>query len=584
MVRRVLRAMVGLRSQPSTDEGFVFSLIENGSLETVAFGGWIVAWAVTGALLIISGMLVHASSITLRRQVVTVAAILMATSVMGVIIHLIRAAVAVTAGQSLAVEKRPASGYDRAVAWRPRADSGAQIPLVLGKYVIGDAYGSRPAWSELETVTFGTTLHDETLTMAMSQTAANKRKPEGRRARAVLLRSDGRALGCLPAIDLAEPWWMGTTDLLAALRERFGLDGIVLRLVSASTTPFESGAEVTYAVELIGELPPRLPLAHCDHLVLGADTDPRRMPWARLGGVAADIGWADRELGKLGWRRTGPAAQVRSWNLSLLLRLPSDRGIIWLKHVPPFLRHEGSILRLVHDAGASVPAVLVADARAGLVLLDDVPGEDQYFPDEQLTVRMVESLVHLQRRMRSRRDAILAADAPDWTGATLLRDVSHLAARDDVRAELNPAEQVGLDRLLTSIPARLDALYASGLEDTLVHGDFHPANHRFDGRKLVLLDWGDSGIGHPLLDMTSFLRWVPPERLDRVRAAWIAAWKDAYPSADVSRAAELIRPIAALRLALIYRRFLDGIEESEQIYHRDDPAAWLRRAIAVVTT
>jgi hypothetical protein len=38
-------------------------------------------------------------------------------------------------------------------------------------------------------------------------------------------------LGCLPTIDLAEPWWMGTADLLAALRERFGLDGLVLRLV-----------------------------------------------------------------------------------------------------------------------------------------------------------------------------------------------------------------------------------------------------------------------------------------------------------------------------------------------------------------
>ncbi len=69
-------------------------------------------------------------------------------------------------------------------------------------------------------------MHDQTLTTDMSpQNAATKRKAEGRRVRAVLLRTDGRALGCLPAIDLAEPWWMGTADLLAALRERFGLEG-----------------------------------------------------------------------------------------------------------------------------------------------------------------------------------------------------------------------------------------------------------------------------------------------------------------------------------------------------------------------
>jgi len=129
--------MVGLRSQPPTDEGFVFSLIENGSLETVAFGGWIVAWAVTGALLIISGMLVHASSLTVRRQVVTVAAILMATSVMGVVIHLIRAAVAVTAGQSLALKKRPPSSYDRAVAWLTTPTPWVLIPQAL----FGIAFG-----------------------------------------------------------------------------------------------------------------------------------------------------------------------------------------------------------------------------------------------------------------------------------------------------------------------------------------------------------------------------------------------------------------------------------------------------------
>jgi hypothetical protein len=129
--------MVGLRSQASTDEGLVVTLIENGSLETVAFGGWIVAWAVTGALLIVSGLLVHSSSLTLRRQVVTIAAILMAISVMGVIIHLIRAAMAVSSGQNLAVKKRAATGYHYAVAWLTTATPWVLVPQVLLGIAIG---------------------------------------------------------------------------------------------------------------------------------------------------------------------------------------------------------------------------------------------------------------------------------------------------------------------------------------------------------------------------------------------------------------------------------------------------------------
>jgi hypothetical protein len=129
--------MVGLRSEPSTDEGLLFSLLDHTSSETVAFGGWIVAWAVTGALLIVSGMLVHSSPLSLRSQVLTVAAIFMATSVMGVIIHLIRAALAVSSSQKLAVKKRPASDYDRAVAWLTATTPWVLVPQVLLGIAIG---------------------------------------------------------------------------------------------------------------------------------------------------------------------------------------------------------------------------------------------------------------------------------------------------------------------------------------------------------------------------------------------------------------------------------------------------------------
>jgi hypothetical protein len=42
----------------------------------------------------------------------------------------------------------------------------------------------------------------------------------------------------------------------------------------------------------------------------------------------------------------------------------------------------------------------------------------------------------------------------------------------------------------------------------------------------------------------------------------------------------VIRPVAALRQALIYRSFLDGIEPGERQYHESDVPFWLRRAAA----
>lgn len=45
----------------------------------------------------------------------------------------------------------------------------------------------------------------------------------------------------------------------------------------------------------------------------------------------------------------------------------------------------------------------------------------------------------------------------------------------------------------------------------------------------------------------------------------------------------LLEPVAALRQAVIYRGFLDGIEPSERVYHADDPPLWLRRAAELAT-
>jgi aminoglycoside phosphotransferase (APT) family kinase protein len=153
-----------------------------------------------------------------------------------------------------------------------------------------------------------------------------------------------------------------------------------------------------------------------------------------------------------------------------------------------------------------------------------------------------------------------------------------------VRADLDSSQLRELDALVGELPALLEALYSSGLEDGLVHGDFHPGNHRFDGRRLVLLDWGDSGIGHPLLDMTAFMERIPTGWHKYVWAVWARAWRGSVAETEFARAAELIRPVGALRQAIIYCRFLDAIEPSEHVYHREDPAAWLRTAIELAAS
>jgi len=113
-----------------------------------------------------------------------------------------------------------------------------------------------------------------------------------------------------------------------------------------------------------------------------------------------------------------------------------------------------------------------------------------------------------------------------------------------------------------------------------VHGDLHPGNWVGDGERQVLIDWGDSVLGSPAFDAHTLIRRVRPPSRAAVTAAWQMAWLRHVPDADPARSLELAEPIAALRSAAVYRRFLDAIERTERRYHDRDPAAMIRVALA----
>src|SRR5581483_10851651 len=119
---------------------------------------------------------------------------------------------------------------------------------------------------------------------------------------------------------------------------------------------------------------------------------------------------------------------------------------------------------------------------------------------------------------------------------------------------------------LVTAEARLEAISSAGLPDVLVHGDAHPGNARIDDADSgssagggIWFDWGDSRVGHPVLDMAVLLR---PEIRDRERliSHWLQGWRRRCPSSRPERAWQLVGPLAALGDAVVYSGFLDGIE------------------------
>ena len=108
-------------------------------------------------------------------------------------------------------------------------------------------------------------------------------------------------------------------------------------------------------------------------------------------------------------------------------------------------------------------------------------------------------------------------------------------------------------RLLDTAEDRAKAIDECGVPDALVHGDAYPGNARLGTEPPVWFDWGDSRVGNPLLDLA--VLESAPDRRQLLEQHWLAAWARAVPGSEPGRAWKLLRPLAALRTALVYQTF-----------------------------
>ena len=367
----------------------------------------------------------------------------------------------------------------------------------------------------------------------------------------VVVWSDGSPRGAIDDIELPEPWWQETasiTDILPGCH--------VLRILAAK--PDETGhmgGRVTYAVAHDGPIPDQLGLRPWPGEL---DDHPKRLPWARPGGPAADLEWV-ASMVTIDPNR--PPRQQRTWNLSAIWSIPvqpTDRSgghdQVWLKCVPPFFAHEGAILDIMADQ--PIPRLLTADRHR--LLLEPMPGMDGYGPTPAEEQAMVDSLVGLQIASADRIDTLLAAGVPDLRAEALTVELTAFVRR------VAPDDPV-LGAFVESIPGRMTRLDGLGLPDVLGHGDPHGGNCRRGPDPVLWFDWGDGFVGHPLLDVASEHRFSPG-----AITHWLRRWADVAGSADVFDLWPLIEPVSQLRMAWVYQRFCDNIEPNELIYHHGD--------------
>jgi hypothetical protein len=390
----------------------------------------------------------------------------------------------------------------------------------------------------------------------------------------VVVDRHGGPLGVLPPFHADPPYWQEVAGLVDHAHDTYGVDITVLRLLDGTGEDGTAvGGRVTYLVEA-DRLPP-----HYHGPVPSLPAQPLRHPYAEPGGPARTVGWAVGVLDAEGYGPVMRTRQLRTWNLSAIWRLDTAVGPFWVKQVPPFLGHEATVLRWVARHGPGlVPTVLAASD--GRMLLGHVPGEDRYDGGPAVCEAIDAALHPVRVAAAAMAEDLVTAGVPDARAPTLLPRLRSVVARHA------PGDD-GLRALVDTLPARMARVRRCGLPDTLVHGDLHPGNTRSAAGTVgppVIVDWGDSFVGHPGFDILRLSDRLEPTNVDSLLEAWASRWRVARPGSDPLRAVELLRPVAALRNAAVYARFLDHIEPAEHTYHALDVPHWLTVASRLSTS
>jgi hypothetical protein len=392
----------------------------------------------------------------------------------------------------------------------------------------------------------------------------------GKSVTLVLCTPVGRPLGALPAFAVDTPWWQEVAEVVERARELHGVDVTILRLIGAPEQE-RSGGAVVYLAEV--EQAPSACLTPASEDVL--KEHPLRQSYARPGGPQQDLDWAVEVLARRGQSLIGAPVQIKTWNLSSIWRLPSSGGDVWLKVVPSFFAHEAVIMSYL-DA-ACVPRLLGAEP--GRVVMAHIDGVDHFSTTGSALLEMMELLIGLQMSCLDKVSELLSLGLPDRRLESIVPRFAGVV--EDQRSSLSVTELHQLERLLETLDGRAAAIEACGVPYTLVHGDFHPGNVRGPVGRYVILDWGDSAVGHPLTDELAFFRPLSIPDRNLVAPAWSAAWRRAIPGCDPERPQILLRPLMPLVAALVYSDFCAAIEPDELVYHARDVPSALRDAASL---
>lgn len=250
---------------------------------------------------------------------------------------------------------------------------------------------------------------------------------------------------------------------------------------------------------------------------------------------------------------TGAAELVRERPWATVHRIPTERGLAWLKDCGPLVAFEVGLYELLaRVVPERVLTPLATETEHGWLLLPDggpTLGESASGPAlidglEQALPRYAE----LQRALAPHVEELLEVGVSDMRPDVMPARFEE--ALEVVQAEPEPLKRVAAMR--PTVTEWCERLAAGPVPASIDHNDLHAWNILGGAR---FYDWGDAVVAHPFATMLA-LGWVEIGERDliRLRDAYLEPFTDFAPRAELVEELEIACRVGKIARALTWQR------------------------------
>jgi hypothetical protein len=296
----------------------------------------------------------------------------------------------------------------------------------------------------------------------------------------------------------------------------------------------------------------------------GTATGPGRPSWSRPGWLARASAWMAERLAANGSPLVAAPQMHALWGLSAVIRGETADGAFFLKACSPVFPTEPAITRVLAASDPDLlPNVVAVDEAENWLLMGDI---GKTFVGDAPLGRWPDGLAAqaaIQRRWLGRTDELAEAGFERRGLAELASQIPGLPELP-LLAPMKPESRRLLEAAIPRLLEGCERLSTIGPPETIVHGDLHPWNVAdVDGRSIVF-DWSDSCIGHPFLDLVTYVGRTADVAARRACIdAYLAAWSELLEPDALEEAVWLALPLGALHQVESYRRIVAGIAEDD---------------------